>query len=60
QIVVQGDPNHVMTPEHVHDVFGLQTQVIADPITNTPMCIPIGRRERAIINQRKLSEQTVA
>ncbi|MEL6407766.1 MAG: ABC transporter ATP-binding protein [Chloroflexota bacterium] len=60
QIVVQGNPHHVMTPEHIHDVFGLQSHIIADPITNTPMCIPIGRRERAIVDKRKLSAQTVA
>lgn len=44
QIVVQGDPEHVMTPENIRQVFGLHAEVITDPITGTPMCVPIGRR----------------
>lgn len=46
QIVVQGTPNEVMTPSTIHQVFGLHTQIIADPVAGTPMCIPIGRRGR--------------
>lgn len=50
QIVVQGSPEQVMTPDHIFQVFGLKTHVIPDPITNTPMCIPIGRRDRGRTN----------
>lgn len=47
QIVAQGDPRQVMTPENILQVFGLKAEVVTDPVTNTPMCIPIGRRRRA-------------
>ncbi|GAB1422365.1 hypothetical protein MASR2M15_25950 [Anaerolineales bacterium] len=46
QIVTQGTPEQVMTPENIRQVFGLETIVIKDPITQTPMCIPIGRRHK--------------
>lgn len=44
EIVTQGTPSQVMTPDHIRAVFGLDTQVITDPITGTPMCIPVGRK----------------
>ncbi|MEM9955412.1 MAG: ABC transporter ATP-binding protein [Chloroflexota bacterium] len=55
-IAVQGTPNEVMTPENIHRVFGLQSQVITDPITDTPMCVPIGRRERQKLDAQKATE----
>lgn len=44
QIVAQGTPEDVMTVDNILQVFGLKAEVITDPITGTPMCIPIGRR----------------
>jgi len=44
QIVAQGVPEEVMTPENILQVFGLQAEVVTDPVTGTPMCVPIGRR----------------
>ena len=44
QIVAQGSPEKVMTPENILQVFGLRAEVITDPVTETPMCVPIGRR----------------
>lgn len=44
QIVAQGTPESVVTSDNIHQVFGLKAEVIADPITGTPMCVPIGRR----------------
>jgi iron complex transport system ATP-binding protein len=44
QIVVQGSPEEVVTAHHIRQVFGLKARVVPDPITGTPMCVPIGRR----------------
>jgi iron complex transport system ATP-binding protein len=44
QIVVQGSPEEVMTAANILQVFGLDAEVVTDPITGTPMCLPIGRR----------------
>ena len=54
QIVVQGTPQQVMTPDNIYQVFGLRSQVMTDPITGTPMCIPIGRRERQQCTEQKI------
>lgn len=40
-IVAEGAPAAVITAETVADVFGLSCQVIDDPLTGTPLVIPI-------------------
>jgi iron complex transport system ATP-binding protein len=46
-IVAEGPPAVVVTPELVADVFGLDALVTDDPVTGTPMVVPLGRRARA-------------
>jgi iron complex transport system ATP-binding protein len=38
-----GDPHDVLTTEVVRDVFGMDSQVIVDPVSGKPMVLPIGR-----------------
>ena len=45
-IVAQGAPVEVMTEEIVAQVFGLACQIALDPVTNTPLCVPIGRKHQ--------------
>jgi iron complex transport system ATP-binding protein len=47
KIWAQGDPRRVMTEQMVTDVFGVHARIVADPITGTPMCIPLGRSRAA-------------
>ena len=42
-IVAEGSPDTIVTPELVTDVFGLPCRVIEDPVSATPMVVPIGR-----------------
>ncbi len=42
-IVAEGPPAQIVTPELVTDVFGLPCRVIDDPVSHTPMVVPIGR-----------------
>lgn len=46
RIVAQGDPHEVMTVEMVESVFGLTCQIMADPLSGVPMCVPVGRKHR--------------
>jgi len=43
EIVAQGGPAEVVTPATVEDVFDLTCQVTTDPVSGTPLVIPIGR-----------------
>lgn len=43
RIHVAGPPQAVLTEETVRQVFGLESRVIADPISGRPMMLPIGR-----------------
>lgn len=42
RIVAQGPPQEVVTSELVHEVFGLHTTVIVDPVAGTPLVLPHG------------------
>ncbi|MBM9458585.1 ABC transporter ATP-binding protein [Nocardioides sp. zg-536] len=44
RIVAAGTPHEVVTAEVVREVFGLDCQVVDDPVTHTPLVVPIGRR----------------
>jgi iron complex transport system ATP-binding protein len=41
-----GAPGDVVDAAFVHDVFGLEAQVVEDPVTGTPLCLPLQRRTR--------------
>lgn len=59
QIVAQGTPVEVMTPENILQVFGLRAEIVPDAVTGTPMCVPIGRRGRAKRNKAAPSNGTL-
>lgn len=40
-VVAQGSPEQVVTQELVHQVFGVQSRIIQDPETGTPLVIPV-------------------
>lgn len=48
QIYAQGTPTDVMTETMIREVFGLESKIINDPVTGTPMCIPLCRPLRSI------------
>ncbi|MFC1413629.1 ABC transporter ATP-binding protein [Streptacidiphilus sp. N1-12] len=47
RVVAEGPPAEVITAEAVEDVFGLRCRVIQDPVSGTPLVIPIGRHHLA-------------
>ncbi|USD64502.1 ABC transporter ATP-binding protein [Vibrio sp. SCSIO 43136] len=40
QVVAQGAPDQLVTASLVRQVFGLESLVVQDPVTNTPMIVP--------------------
>lgn len=42
-LVAQGKPDEIITPELMEEVYGLKCMVIEDPISFTPLIIPIGK-----------------
>ncbi|HEY2724775.1 MAG TPA: ABC transporter ATP-binding protein [Pseudonocardiaceae bacterium] len=47
RIVAQGTPAQVLTEELLLEVFDLDAKVISDPVSGTPLVVPVGRRHRA-------------
>ncbi len=45
-IVAEGDPTAVVDAALVARVFGLQSRVTPDPLTGTPMVVPVPTRTR--------------
>lgn len=43
RIIAEGRPVDVMTEEVVQDVFSMTARILVDPVSQTPMIIPIGR-----------------
>ncbi len=46
QIVVEGPPAQIVTKAMVEAVFGIATQILDDPVTGTPLVVPVGGRRR--------------
>jgi iron complex transport system ATP-binding protein len=42
-VMAEGTPTEVVTAQNVRDVFGLDNTVITDPVSGTPLVVPIGR-----------------
>lgn len=56
QIVAQGHPTEIVTDQMVYEVFGLTCCVIPDPLTNTPLVVPVSKTvkwgSRAAVGRR--------
>ncbi|HET7684336.1 MAG TPA: ABC transporter ATP-binding protein [Marmoricola sp.] len=48
RVVAEGTPHQVITEDCVRAVFGIDSRVIADPVSNTPMVVPVSRRHRPV------------
>ena len=46
QIRAEGTPDEVITEDIIRDVFGLASRVILDPVTATPMVLPLSTRRK--------------
>jgi iron complex transport system ATP-binding protein len=47
KIVAEGPPASVVTEEIVSGVFNLECRIIEDPVSGTPMVVPVGRHHGA-------------
>ena len=56
RIYAQGSPEEIMTEIMVRDVFNLDCKIVRNPITGTPMCIPIGRKLKSVSTHENISQ----
>ena len=54
KIFALGTPELVMNEQLVKSVFGMNCEVIVDPLFGTPLCIPHGKG-RTILKQDKMA-----
>jgi len=43
KLIAEGRPSDVITSQLIKDIFGLDSTIIQDPISNSPSVVPIGR-----------------
>ena len=55
-----GPPEEIVDEELVRAVFGLRSRVIPDPVTGTPMCVPIGRQAAGSPTRNQTRESSSA
>jgi iron complex transport system ATP-binding protein len=46
EVYAEGRPAEVVTEAMVSDVFGLRSRVVVDPVSGTPLILPIGRHHQ--------------
>ncbi len=46
QLYAEGPPAEIVTEQLVHDVFDLPCRVVPDPVSGTPLIVPVGRHHR--------------
>ena len=46
RILAEGPPGEIVTEALVEEVFGLPTRIITDPVSGTPLVVPIGSAHR--------------
>lgn len=46
ELIAQGAPKEIIDEQLIQDVFDLQSSVILDPVSDTPLILPIGRHHR--------------
>lgn len=59
QVIAHGDPSDIVTTELVENVFGLRCRVEPDPVSGTPMVIPIGRHRSRLERHTPLTDADV-
>ncbi|HEX7352731.1 ABC transporter ATP-binding protein [Brachybacterium sp.] len=60
RIVAEGAPGDIVTPELVREVFGLESLVIEDPETGTPLVVPRARATRERADRERASSEPVS
>ncbi|MBU2694801.1 ABC transporter ATP-binding protein [Pimelobacter sp. 30-1] len=52
-IVTSGPPEEVIDAEMLREVFGLESQVLVDPVSLRPLIVPVGARRAAAVSDRR-------
>lgn len=48
RVLREGAPADVLDADCVREAFGLEAQVVPDPVTGSPLVVPVGRRGRTL------------
>jgi iron complex transport system ATP-binding protein len=43
EIVAQGAPKEIVTPDLIAQIYGMRCMIIDDPVAGTPLVVPLGK-----------------
>lgn len=46
ELLVEGTPDEVVSPEMIRKIYGMDCTVMKDPVSGSPMIVPIGRHHK--------------
>lgn len=44
EIVAQGAPKEIVTPDLIARIYGMRCMIVDDPVAGTPLVVPLGKR----------------
>lgn len=60
-VTAEGEPAQVMTPEVLHTVFGIRADIVPDPRTGVPICIPYelseGKDDKKVLDAQQFENE---
>ena len=52
KLIAQGEPSKVISRELMKEIYGLDCQIIEDPVSGTPLIVPEGRHHKEAQNEK--------
>ena len=52
KLIAQGEPSKVISRELMKEIYGLDCQIIEDPVSGTPLIVPEGRYHKEAQNEK--------
>ncbi|HWJ98590.1 MAG TPA: hypothetical protein VNQ33_10555, partial [Acidimicrobiales bacterium] len=52
-IVAEGAPSEIVTQALVQEVFDLDARIVTDPVSGTPLVVPIGRHHSSLLEAQQ-------
>lgn len=57
KIVRQGSPDKVITPEVIREVFGVEAEIVTDPRSGLPVCLPFALTNGPLVQANQVLEE---
>lgn len=46
KLIAEGQPENILNEKLIKDVYNMESKIITDPVSKSPMIVPIGRHNK--------------